>query len=137
MAALATDRDTKRREGIQEGYPVKAAAKIYAGAIGAVDATGYAVPGGVATTLKCVGVSVARYDNTAGASGDLIAVFDKRPHWLANSTAGDLIVLTDVGASCYIVDDQTVAKTNGTSTRSVAGKIVNVSASLGVLVDFR
>ena len=137
MAALTTDRDTKRREGIQEGYPVKAAAKIYAGSIAAVDATGFLVPGAVATTLKAAGVAIARYDNTSGANGDLIAVVDKRPHWFANSSAGDLIVLTDIGANCFIVDDQTVAKTNGTSTRSVAGKIVNVSASLGVLVDFR
>ena len=34
----------------------------------------------------------------------------------------------DVGADCYIVDDQTVAKTNGTNTRSVAGKIIAVDA---------
>lgn len=137
MAALTTDRDTKRREGIQEGYPVKAAAKIFAGSIGAIDATGFAVAGITSTTLKCVGVAVSRCDNTSGANGDLTAVFDRRPHWFANSSAGDLIALADVGANCFIVDDQTVAKTNGTSTRSVAGKIVNVSASLGVLVDFR
>ena len=42
--------------------------------------------------------------------------------------AGDLIAQADVGADCYIVDDQTVAKTNGTNTRSVAGKIIAVDA---------
>ena len=45
-----------------------------------------------------------------------------------NSSAGDLIAQADVGADCYIVDDQTVAKTNGSSTRSVAGKIIAVDA---------
>lgn len=137
MAALTADRNTLRREGVQEGYPVKASTRIFAGSITAIDATGYAVPGAVATTLKCVGVAVARYDNSAGAAGDVKAVTDRRPHWFANSSAGDAIALTDVGASCYIVDDQTVAKTNGTNTRSVAGKILNVDAALGVLVDFR
>lgn len=34
----------------------------------------------------------------------------------------------DIGSDCYIVDDQTVAKTNGTNTRSVAGKIMDVDA---------
>ena len=33
-----------------------------------------------------------------------------------------------MGSDCYIVDDQTVAKTNGTNTRSVAGKIIAVDA---------
>ena len=42
--------------------------------------------------------------------------------------AADAIVRADVGADCYIVDDQTVAKTNGSNTRSVAGKIIAVDA---------
>ena len=36
----------------------------------------------------------------------------------ANSASGDLITAAEVGSDCYIVDDQTVAKTNGSSTRS-------------------
>ena len=31
-------------------------------------------------------------------------------------------------------DDETVAKTNGSNTRSVAGKVLAVDANLGVLV---
>ena len=51
-----------------------------------------------------------------------------------NSSAGDLIALANLGADCYIVDDQTVALTNGTNTRSVAGKIRDVDAG-GVWVE--
>ena len=54
----------------------------------------------------------------------------------ANSASADAIALADVGADCYIVDDQTVALTNGSSTRSVAGKIHDVDSS-GVWVDMR
>jgi hypothetical protein len=39
-----------------------------------------------------------------------------------------------IGNDCYIVDDQTVAKTNGTATRSIAGKIRAVDAQ-GVWVE--
>ena len=46
----------------------------------------------------------------------------------ANSASGDLIARADIGNDCYIVDDQTVAKTNGSSTRSIAGKVYDVDA---------
>ncbi len=47
----------------------------------------------------------------------------------------DAITFDDIGATCYVVDDQTVALTNGTGTRSVAGKIHDVDAA-GVWVVF-
>ena len=54
--------------------------------------------------------------------------------YLAN-LAGDPCLVTDIGAKCWIVDDQTVAKTNGTGTRSPAGIIEDVDAN-GVWVRF-
>jgi hypothetical protein len=53
-----------------------------------------------------------------------------------NSSDADAISTANIGADCYIVDDQTVALTNGTNTRSVAGKIFDVD-SAGVWVDMR
>ena len=94
------------------------------------------VPSATATTLKAVGVSEHRADNTGGAAGAIRVRCRKGPHRFANSAAADAIALTDVGSDCYIVDDQTVAKTNGTNTRSVAGKVFDVDAD-GVWVDFR
>ena len=55
---------------------------------------------------------------------------------ILDEESADAITLADVGSDCYIVDDQTVAKTNGTNTRSVAGKVFDVDAD-GVWVDFR
>jgi len=57
-------------------------------------------------------------------------------HRWENSAAGDAITKAEIGDRCYIVDDQTVAKTDGSSTRSPAGIVVAVD-SLGVWVDTR
>ena len=61
----------------------------------------------------------------------------KRGCWkFANSTAGDAITDADYGTTCYVVDNQTVAKTNGSSTRSAAGtvraQLARVYAKAGV-----
>lgn len=137
MSALTQERDTIRRDGHQGAAPVAAATKIYAGSIACMSAAGFATKGATSTTLKALGMATQTADNSAGANGD-IAVSYRRDGWFrfANSAAGDAIALADVGADAYIVDDQTVAKTNGTNTRSVAGVIRDVDAS-GVWIAFR
>lgn len=136
MTALTQDRNTLRRDGRQIEPPVAAATKIFGGSIVCINtATGYAVPGSTSTTLKAAGVAEDRADNSAGAAGDIRVRLRKGPHRFANSASADLITLADIGADCYIVDDQTVAKTSGTNTRSVAGKVFDVDAD-GVWVDF-
>lgn len=136
MTALIADRNTTFRAGIDFEYPVAANTKIFAGAIVAIDsAAGSATKGGTATTLKAVGIAQAIADNTGGAAGD-IRVRVRRGVWhVANSAAADQLTLADVGSDCYLVDDQTVAKTNGGNTRSVAGKVRDVDAT-GVWVEF-
>lgn len=136
MTAIATERDTQRRDGKAAAYPVLAATKVLAGTLVALTAAGYAQGGVVATTLKAVGVADETADNTAGASGD-IKVKTRKDGWFrfANSAAGDLISIADIGNNCYIVDNQTVAKTDGAASRSVAGKIRDVAAD-GVWIEF-
>jgi hypothetical protein len=136
MTAITTERDTQRRLGDQVACPVLAATKVLAGSLVALTAAGYAQGGAVATTLKAMGMAEETADNTAGASGD-IKVRVRRDGWFrfANSAAGDLITIADISANCYIVDNQTVAKTDGTATRSIAGKIRDVDAT-GVWIEF-
>lgn len=136
MGALTADRNTVSREGSDFEFPVAAATKIFAGSIVGFNAAAvYASKGVTSTTLKTVGVAIEQADNSAGAAGD-IRVKVRRGVWrFGNSTAGDLITLANVGSDCYVVDDQTVALTNGTATRSVAGKIRDVDAA-GVWVEF-
>lgn len=134
MAALTADRNTKERENKVYHFGVKAAAKIYAGSIVCLDAAGKAVKGAVATTLKTVGRAEEQADNTSGADDAIKVKVARGCFRFLNSAAGDAIALADVGANCYVVDDQTVAKTDGTGTRSVAGKIRDVDAD-GVWVE--
>lgn len=135
MAALAADRMTTRRSGVDFSFPVAAATKIFAGAQVAINATNSLVPGAVSTTLQAVGVAIEQADNSAGAA-DAINCKVQRGVWkMANSAAGDLIERNDIGKQCYIVDDQTVALTSNGATRSVAGVIRDVDAS-GVWVEY-
>lgn len=131
--ALTADRDTPERAGVDFSFPVAAATKIYAGALVALNAAGDAVPGATATTLTAVGRADEQVDNT-GAAGDKVVAVRKGVFRFGNSAAGDAITKAEIGADAYIVDDETVAGTDGTGTRSVAGKIVDVDAD-GVWVE--
>lgn len=132
--ALTKDRNTPRRDGKQLNDPVAANVKIYAGSLVCLDASGNAVPGATSTTLKARGVAQEQIDNTGGAAGDQ-RIETRRGLWqFANSASADLIARADIGSPCYIVDDQTVAKTSATNTRSVAGTIRDVD-SAGVWVE--
>ena len=136
MTATSLERDTQRRDGKMAAYGVLANTKVLAGTLAALTATGFAQGGATAATLKAVGVFDATVDNTGGADGALKATV-RRDGWFrfANSAAADLITVAEIGSSCYIVDNQTVAKTDGTGTRSVAGKVRDVGAD-GVWIEF-
>lgn len=135
MAALAKDRNTPQRAGDDFNAPVAAAVKIFTGSLVALDAAGDATPGAVSLTLTALGRAQETVDNTGGAAGDVSVEVRKGVFRFANSAAADLIIRADIGNDCFIVDDQTVAKTNGTSTRSAAGKVVDVDGA-GVWVEF-
>lgn len=139
MTAATADRNTVRREGSVFEFPVKAATKIYGGTIAVIDtANNLAIPGKTATGLKVAGVAQAFTDNSAGADGDIrVRVFrgPENVYRFANSGGADLITLADIQSDCYLVDDQTVAKTSGTNTRSIAGTVRDVDAG-GVWVEF-
>lgn len=128
---LSTARNTQERVGDVQGFPVAAATTIFQGSLVALNA-GYAAPGATATGRIAVGR--AEETVTAVVAGDAQVRVKRGTFKFANSSAGDLIGQADVGADCYIVDDQTVAKTNGTNTRSRAGKILGVDAD-GVWVQ--
>jgi hypothetical protein len=135
MAALTQDRNTLRREADLFEFPVAANTVLYTGGIGCINSSGYAVPGAATATLKAIGRIEEQANNTGGVAGAMRAKFRRGCFCFANSSAADLIAITDIGANCYIVDDQTVAKTNGGSTRPVAGVIRDVEPK-GVWVEF-
>lgn len=128
MAAATADRNTLRKAGNNFAYPVKGATKIYIGTLVCL-LSGLAVNGRTATGLATVGIAEETVDNTNGADGAVSVKVRRGELWRFDNSAGaDQITLADVGNDAYIVDDSTVAKTNGTGTRSVAGKIRDVDA---------
>ena len=135
MTALTTARNTQQRLPGFRSFPVKGGVRIFPGAQVAVDASGRAVPMTAAIGLRGVGCAQEEYDNRLGADGDLIAEVPAGVFVFANSTSTDAITKADIGSDCYGVDDQTVAKTSATNTRSIAGKVFDVTSE-GVSVNF-
>ena len=69
-----------------------------------------------------------------GADGDQSVTSMGGIYPFANSASADALTRADINSVCYIVDDQTVAKTNGGGTRSSAGIVYDVD-SRGVWVE--
>ena len=135
MTVAVTPRDTPQVTTGSAARDVAATTKILAGTIVALNAAGYAVPGATATTLVADGRAEETVDNLTGAAGDQKITVRKGTFRFANSAAGDAITRTEIGKSVYLVDNQTVAKTDGGATRSIAGRVFNVDAQ-GVWVTF-
>ncbi|MFW6027559.1 MAG: hypothetical protein ACOC91_02000 [bacterium] len=133
MTALAADRNTPEKKDAAIREPgVAAGAVIYAGALVVLN-SGWAEPGSTALDLTAIGRAEEQVDNTGGANGDK-TVRVRRGVFRFVNDGGDPVAAADIGSDCYIVDDQTVAKTDGTGTRSVAGKVYDVDAQ-GVWVE--
>ncbi|WP_149589825.1 hypothetical protein [Tabrizicola flagellatus] len=133
MVALTQDRNTPRAEGDERTGLLGLNQAIFAGAILMRNASGDLIEG--ATATGCYGVGMALERQASTAAGATAIRYRPGVFRFANSAAGDLITRADIGAVCYIVDDQTVAKTNGTNTRSPAGIVDSVDAQ-GVWVRF-
>lgn len=128
MTALTKDRNTATREGEQFSFGAATNKKFYAGGLAMLNASGYLTPGAAATGQIAAGRIEEYVDTTGIADGVLNVVVRSGVFKFANSASGDLITIAEIGDNCYIVDDQTVAKTDGTGARSVAGKIVGVDS---------
>jgi hypothetical protein len=137
MAASSQARNTKRLGDnvAPADFWIKANTKVNAGTIACLDADGLLVPGSTSATLKAVGRARDTYDNTGGPTKAFQCAVESGV-FLYYNEATDLCTIADITNDCYIVDDQTVAKTDGTASRSKAGKIINVVAA-GVWVEIR
>lgn len=128
MVALSAERNTARRMGDTRNEPLAASVKVWKGGIVMRNSAGYLTKGATVTGAFGVGRAEATVDNSAGAAGALSIDYRPGTFRFANF-ATDLITQADVGKLCYIVDDQTVAKTDGTGTRSRAGIVEGIESS--------
>ncbi len=129
MAALAASRLTNRLNGTR--IPLLLAGTVFQGGMAAVDANGKGVAASALATQRTVGV----YDRD-GVALDVVNA-EREIFALANSAPGvDEITIADIGRPCFVVDDQTVAKTSNGGLRPVAGLVHDVN-EYGVWVDFR
>lgn len=141
MTALAAARSIPRYGAgsvpNQLPLPQKGSTTIYHGGLVVLNA-GYAAPGAAGVGLIAAGV--AKIDGSSdrsinsGADGAKKVVVDQGVFPFANSADADAITQAHAGRDCYIVDDQTVALTDGGGTRSRAGTIMWVDSD-GVWVQ--
>ena len=135
MAALTSDRNSIMAAGDLRDGASAAGELIYGGAIVMRNAAGFLVAGETVTGLIGVGRAEKRVDNTSGANGDQIVLYRPGVFLFENSGGADDISEADIGAICYAVDDQTVAKTDDSGARSPAG-FVDMVDDTGVFVRF-
>ena len=133
MAALTAARDTSE---ISNGarhliLPAKGSTTIYQGALVALDASGYAVPGSKAATLTAAGRAEETVANT-GADGEVSIRVARGVFVFDNATDAGKLTAAHVLKPCYIADDQTVTAT--ADGASVAGLVIRVDDS-GVAVE--
>ena len=134
MAALTNARDTAEimDGGRQLVLPVKAKTVIYQGALVALDADGFAIPGKKAAGLTAAGRAEETVENT-GSDGELVIRVTRGVFIYSNtSTAANQVTAAHVLKPCYIQDDQTV--TALVTGASVAGLVVRVDEN-GVAVE--
>mgnify|MGYP007020965365 FL=1 len=118
MTALASDRDTARRNGDEAVF--EAAATVYAGSLVCLNGDGKLVPASITAGLSPV-VGVAQRQ---GKSGGKVLV--RRGVFAFDAASDDKPTLASIGASCYAADDCTVQKTTAANA-PVAGIVFDVT----------
>lgn len=126
MSQLQNARDTKEAIGGQIQLVVKAETTIHAGALVAIDATGYAVPAANAANLKVIG----RAEHSAGALDPILV---KRGVFLYDNDTVSAVAAANIGSYCYVKDDQTVQA--AANSNAIAAGVVRFVLPEGIGVD--
>lgn len=131
---LSADRRTPRLEGDEFEGRLAANQTVFAGALLMRDTDGNLRRGAAATGMT--GAGRAEAGAVSGATAGVVPV-RVRPGTFrfANSTGADALGKADIGKVCWIADDDRVARTSASSTRSRAGIVEFVDAE-GVWVRF-
>ncbi len=124
-------------------FKIAANTLIRKGWLVGIDSAGRAVPGGLisAGCLAGMGKASSTVDNrTSSELGGAADAADVEVEygvfgWASKTGGGDDIASDDRGKVCFVVDNQTVALSNGTDTRGIAGYVSEVDADGVVYVE--
>lgn len=131
MAALTADRDTKEMQHpasmINEPAVAADSTQFFKGGMLVLDQADGKVKKGTTATGR---IALGRCEENVltGVSNTRTVKAKSGIFKWGNSAAADAIAADDIGKDCFIVDDQTVALTDGTGTRSKAGTVVAVDS---------
>lgn len=116
---------TEQRAGRLMPVPLKAGATVLQGTFAVIDKSGLALDSqnvGGADQI-CLGI----WDNSAqntGADGDVIAQVQRKAQFLMSNDSSDALTQADLGIKAFILDNQTVSKSDGNGSRALAGKFM-------------
>jgi hypothetical protein len=128
-AALTAARDTKAKSNQKINIGVKTNTTIYAGAIVAVDSTGYAINAADVTNIVVLGRAASTVVSTGVASGAKVIDVEQGCFWYAaDAVSKDKF---KIGSDLYVVDNQTLSTTNIGTYSIKAGPLVDYDAVLG------
>lgn len=133
MSALTQDKKTEYTEGVEITLPVYQATTIYAGALVAVNASGYAIPASDTSGLFFMGVAREYVDNSSGSSGDKTVTVRRRG--LFKMTLGHSISVANIGDNVFVVDDQTVDVAANVTNAIFCGNITGYISSASAWID--
>jgi hypothetical protein len=111
-----------------------ASTRVYQGSLVAINQAGNLVPASADASLHVVGVSEDDVDNSSGTAGALSCAPRRGAFYFVNSSSTDAITDADIGRPCFVVDDNTVARTSNGGARPVAGIVEGVDG-FGVAVS--
>jgi hypothetical protein len=135
MTALSAQRS--RSFGTRKHYffTLKSGTKAWKGAAICLElSSGKVIPAVTGVGLVYLGLADDTVDATlADAELSIDLITELNATFFVNATAGDAVAAGDVGKVCYFLDDQTV--TISAYGRAVAGRVLSVSTSKGVLVQ--
>lgn len=137
MAALTQKRMTRFDTLRTVSIPLASGQTVYQGGKACYDtgALGSVKKAAVSTTLVPLGEFAENADNSAGNSPRVMVKLDREIYaqWYDNVTGANAITTSNLFGSAYFVDDHTV--TSASAGASVAGRIWDVDALKGVLVE--
>jgi len=133
MTVLSEDKQIEIQDGVEKDFPMAASEKIFGGALGCVNAAGYALEGSDTAGLIFQGIAMEQKDNSDGANGDLDVVFRRRG--LVKVILDTVITIANVGDNVFLVDDQTVDLTANVTHNIFCGIIAGYIDTTHAWID--